>query len=184
VAWAHPPPAGHLNPFYHPAKGDVVIGIVERRANEDWQVDIGHSHSAILPQLAFAGATKKNCPKFARGDAVAAYVEEVPAAGEALLSCIPRARRAEALGQLAGGTLLRARPADVERLERGGCLARSAARGIGLRVAWGRNGRAFVDAGNAVVSVRVVHALLQALAGEREFAEVLAAIDPSELAVK
>jgi exosome complex component RRP40 len=175
------PFVGHLNTFYHPVKGQIVIGIIERRVNEDWHVDIGYSHSALLPQLAFDGATKKNCPKFLRGDAVAAYVEDVPEAGETLLSCVPRSRH-ETFGQLSGGMIIRARPHDLEQLERGEFIAEIAAHSITLRVAWGKNGRAFLDTGNAVLTVQLAQALLDALRSESPadaFRESVANLDLS-----
>lgn len=153
---------GHTAPFYHPSCGDIVIGIVERRRGEDWQVDIGYSHSAILPMLAFDGATKKNCPRFVRGDVVAAFIDAVPDAGETMLSCVPRTK-GESLGPLAGGTLLRLRPNDLERVESDGFIDRVVSRGIPMKVAFGRNGRAFVDTGVAQISVQVVHSIVAAL---------------------
>ena len=55
---------GHTNSFYHPNKNDIVIGIIDKRNGEDWLVDIGFSHQALLPMLAFSGATKKIVQNF------------------------------------------------------------------------------------------------------------------------
>jgi exosome complex component RRP40 len=162
---------GHLNSFYQPQKGDIVIGIVERYLNEDWQVDIGYSHSAILPQLAFAGATKRNCPKFRRGELVAAYIDDVPDAGETLLSCIPRRKMNEEFGPLTGGGLLRCRQTDIDTVERlnlmeiiGARIRATPKAAITLKVAFGKNGRAFIETGNPLVTLQVIHCITEALA--------------------
>lgn len=174
---------GHSAAFYHPVKGEIVIGIIERKYGEDWQVDIGYSHSAILPQLAFDGATKKNCPKFKRGDLVAGYVEDVPEAGEALLSCVPRTKT-ENFGPLAGGTLLRLRPSDLETVQSSGFVNAIADKKIPLRVAFGCNGRAFIDTGCSPISVQIVHCICAALKEENPleaFEKLLSRIDISLL---
>jgi exosome complex component RRP40 len=168
---AAPRIVGHWNSFYEPQKGDIVIGIVERRVNEDWQVDIGHSHLAVLPQLAFAGVTKRNCPKFRRGDLVAAYVGEVPVAGETLLSCIPRRKMNEEFGPLTGGGLVRGRPTDIDTIKRlklmeliGARIRQNQDAAITFKVAFGKNGRAFIEIGNPAVTIQVIHCITEALA--------------------
>lgn len=173
---------GHTSAFYHPVPGDIVIGIVERKYGEDWQVDIGYSHSAILPQLAFDGATKKNCPKFKRGDLVAGYIEEVPEAGEALLSCVPRTKT-ETFGPLSGGTLLRLRPSDIERVRNGGFANHVAEKKIPLRVAFGLNGRAFFDTGCSPITVQLVESLKIALRNENPLEAFQSYLDRLDLSL-
>jgi exosome complex RNA-binding protein Rrp4 len=162
---------GHLNSFYQPQKGDTVIGIIERHLNEDWQVDIGYSHSAILPQLAFTGVTKRTCPKFRRGDMVAAYIDDAPDAGETILSCIPRPKMNEEFGPLTGGGLLRCRQADIDTVKRLNLMEIVVARiratpnaAIMLTVAFGKNGRAFIETGNPLVTLQLIHCITEALA--------------------
>lgn len=155
---------GHLNSFYKPKKGNIVIGFVERRNVDDWLVDIGYSHSAILPQLAFDGVTKKNAPKFNRGEVVVAFVEEVPENGEVLLSCLSRTPN-EKLGRVLGGNILRCRPEDMNKIAEYEFQQKISQKSP-LTVAKGENGRMWVDTGNPATSVMVTHAITTALGSE------------------
>lgn len=143
---------GHKNQFYEPRESDVVIGVIWGRNMDEWLVDIASSHFASLPQLAFDGASKKNYPKFERGDLVAAAVAAVPKPDEVLLTCV----RGAPLGKLEGGTLLRCRSADAERTR--GMLSRANATTV-----IGRNGRIFVRGEDDVASLRIVDCVLRAL---------------------
>lgn len=152
--------AGHTNFYYHPKQDDIVVGIINRKADTDWLVDIGSSHSAILPMLAFDGATKKTCPKFKRGEMIACYIEEVPKCGEVLLSCISRTKQ-EKLGPLVGGTLLRCRNRDIQRIFDLGLLEKATQAKI--KAVKGMNGRLFIEAQTAEVSERICYAVMAAL---------------------
>ena len=171
---------GHTNTFYHPNCGDVVIGIIDKRVNDDWSVDIGFSHMALLNMLSFDGATKRNCPKFKRGEVVAAFVEEVPDAGEVLLSCKPRTKK-ETLGQLAGGTIIRSRPRDLQKIADLGLLKMVSEKTSTLKCSFGKNGRLYIDTGNAVTSVLAANAIMVALENkenpEEELSRLLNNID-------
>ena len=145
---------GHNNYFYHPKVGDIVIGIVDRKNQDDWLVDIGYSHNAFLPGMAFDGVTKKSAPRFEKGELVACYVEEVPDAGEVLLSCLQRTQN-EHFGRLTGGTLLRMRPKDLSVIDAIGFNDLVSAKSA-LSVAKGENGRFWFDTGNAVTATQLV----------------------------
>ena len=169
---------GHNNVFYQPQQDDVVIGIVEKRMNDDWLVDIGFSHFALLPSLSFDGATKKNAPKFQKGECVAAYVEEVPAAGEIVLSCISRTKN-DSLGRITGGTLVRARPKDLLLIQQYQFLEEVAKKSA-ITQCFGKNGRLYIDLKNAVTTILVSNAIIQALSAEdpiQEFQNLLSQID-------
>ena len=43
-------------------KGDRVLGVVTKTTGRSYRVDIGSAVSAVLPELAFEGATKRNKP--------------------------------------------------------------------------------------------------------------------------
>jgi exosome complex component RRP40 len=151
---------GHTKYFYHPKVGDIVIGIVDRRNMDDWLVDIGYSHNAYLPGMAFDNVTKKSAPKFERGELVICYVEEVPEAGEVLLSCIGRTAN-EKLGRLAGGVLLRMRPKDIgvfEKIDFYNIVSKKTQ----LTVAVAVNGRLWFDTGNAVSGIQLLTLIKQA----------------------
>ena len=59
---------------YWPGLGDHVIGIVTDKGAEDYKLDIGASSKALLPVLAFDGASKRNRPHLAVGALVYARV--------------------------------------------------------------------------------------------------------------
>ena len=54
---------------------DEVIGVVVARGADSYRVDIGSSRDALLPFLAFEGATKRNRPNLAVGTLVYARVQ-------------------------------------------------------------------------------------------------------------
>lgn len=62
---------------YVPAAQESVIGVVVARSGENWRVDIGSAHMAILDGLAFEGATKRNRPNLKVSIAQATRVQEV-----------------------------------------------------------------------------------------------------------
>ena len=65
---------------YRPALEDRVVGIVEERAGSDgaggdlYRINIGASHPALLSNLQFEGATKRNKPSFQPGQLLYARV--------------------------------------------------------------------------------------------------------------
>ena len=169
---------GHTNSFYHPNKNDIVIGIIDKRNGEDWLVDIGFSHQALLPMLAFSGATKKNCPKFQRGEVVVAFVEEVPDSGEIILSCIER-KKNEKLGRLTGGTLVRARPKDIERIKDLNLIDKIATKSA-ITCSFAQNGRLYIDLSNDILTVLVSNLITNCLSSpepEQYFDKGLETID-------
>lgn len=69
-------------------------------------VDIGAPFQALLPQLAFEGATKRNRPDIKPGDVVYARVTLAQRDMEPQLSCVDAMGRASGFGQLKGGVVL------------------------------------------------------------------------------
>jgi len=157
-------PVGHLTSYYHPKKDDLVIGIIDRKMLDDWLVDIGSSHCAYLPGLAFDGATKKNCPVFDRGELIIAFIEEVPEAGEVLLNCVARTPN-EKLGRLSGGSILRLRPEDMNKV---GSLqiAQLVSTKTSLTMAKGENGRMWLDTGKPISTIQLINSIKIALQSE------------------
>ncbi len=60
---------------YVPKVGDHVIGIVESKHVEEYKLNVGGPSAAILPVLAFDGATKRNRPHLEVGALVYARIE-------------------------------------------------------------------------------------------------------------
>jgi exosome complex component RRP40 len=106
---------------YRPQVEDRVLGIVEDRVASDdgggdvYRINIGGSHPALLSNLSFEGATKRNKPNLQTGMLVYARIHSVPDAMDPSLSCqlgphdggIPRKdwmTNEGAYGELKGGT--------------------------------------------------------------------------------
>ena len=110
---------------YRPHQEDRVVGIVEDRMGQDgnggdyYRVNIGASHLAILSNLAFEGATKRNKPHLQVGQVVYARVSSLnDGLLEPSLSCLlgphdagmPRKdwmTSEGCYGELKGGNLIR-----------------------------------------------------------------------------
>jgi exosome complex component RRP40 len=106
---------------YRPQVEDRVLGIVEDRVASDdsggdvYRINIGGSHPALLSNLSFEGATKRNKPNLQTGMILYARVQSVPDVMDPSLSCqlgpldggIPRKdwmTNEGAYGELKGGT--------------------------------------------------------------------------------
>ena len=72
---------------YIPATGDVVVGIVSDRNADFYRVQLHATSAAILPVLAFDGATKRNKPSLLVGAVVFARVAKCSRHMEPELSC-------------------------------------------------------------------------------------------------
>ena len=150
---------GHQVSYYKPKENDVVIGIVIKRSGDDWLVDIGDFHKAILPYLSFPDATKSSYPKFNQGDIIAALVEEVPECGEVKLTCIHEIQK---LGPLNGGALVRCRQSDIEKIDEFQYFSIIAQK-FPLTCAKGQNGRLWLDANDPIISIQLANAIISAL---------------------
>jgi exosome complex component RRP40 len=79
---------------YRPLHEDRVIGVVEDRVASDgsggdiYRVNIGGPHPALLSNLSFEGASKRNKPNLSPGTLVYARVQSTPPAMDPTLSCI------------------------------------------------------------------------------------------------
>lgn len=106
---------------YRPQLEDRVVGIVEDRVASDGaggdvhRINIGGPHPALLSNLSFEGATKRNKPNLQTGMLLYARVNAVPASMDPTLSCqlgphdggIPRKdwmTNEGTYGELKGGT--------------------------------------------------------------------------------
>ncbi|KIX04954.1 uncharacterized protein Z518_05825 [Rhinocladiella mackenziei CBS 650.93] len=144
---------------YVPKAGDLVIAQVRTSSTDFFHLFINsHSQQAILPQLAFEGATKKTRPQLKSNDLVYAKVVSAQKNMEVELSCVnPSTGKSEpdGLGPLTGGMVFDVSPGLAERL-----LRRQSAVALdelgsklpgGFEIAVGRNGRVWVDCPEAGV---------------------------------
>ncbi len=72
---------------YFPAVGDAVVGVVTDRNAEAYRVRLHGTTAALLPVLAFDGATKRNKPTLAIGALVFARVAAVSKHLDVELTC-------------------------------------------------------------------------------------------------
>ena len=78
----------HNQRKYIPAVEDFVVCVVTGRSADFFTCDIGGPSSAMLPTLAFDGATKRNRPNLQVGDLVYARVTDAPKDMDPELSCM------------------------------------------------------------------------------------------------
>lgn len=98
---------------YEPALENMVVAIVVEKHSEDYRVALHGTDTAVLPALAFEGATKRNKPTLAVGAAVFCRVTRATRNAECEVSCIePGSSKSwvgkqTTYGELDGGTLVR-----------------------------------------------------------------------------
>jgi exosome complex component RRP40 len=144
---------------YIPKAGDLVIAQVRMSAAESFHLHINaYSPQAILPQLAFEGATKKTRPQLKSNDLVYAKVVSAQKNMEIELSCVnPATGKAEpdGLGPLNGGMVFEVSPGLAERLLKKQGVAALEELGSrlhgGFEIAVGKNGKVWVDCPEAGV---------------------------------
>lgn len=141
------------NSRYIPCTGDLVIAQIYRSGMDFFQVHItAHSQQAVLPQLAFEGATKKTRPQLKTNDLVYAKVVSAQKNMEVELTCVnPSTGKSEpdGLGPLNGGMLFQVSTGLTERLlkKQGVVVLSELGERLqgGFEVAVGKNGKVWVD---------------------------------------
>jgi exosome complex component RRP40 len=158
---------------YTPRTGDLVIAQVRVSSTDFFHVIISpYGTQAILPQLAFEGATKKTRPQLKSGDLVYAKVVFAQRNMDIELSCVnPSTGKAEpdGLGPLSGGMVFDVSAGLAERmLRREGCEFLEELGGKitgGFEICVGRNGRVWIDSGGGVRGVIAVGRCLKEVDG-------------------
>ncbi|KAL9559667.1 hypothetical protein PS6_000667 [Mucor atramentarius] len=93
---------------YIAATGESVVGTVIAKMGEYFRVDIGTAHSAVLPMLAFEGATKRNKPNLNVQSLVYCRVSMANPDMEPELECVnPKTGKADGFGELVGGFVIK-----------------------------------------------------------------------------
>jgi exosome complex component RRP40 len=155
---------------YIPYVNDVVVGVVVDRVGGDhYRVAIGAATPALLPLLAFEGATKRNRPHLAPGHVVYARVTQVPTPqrfAETELSCqAPGSAKSwtsgEAIfGRLAGGTLFRISLAAARQMIRQDApVLQQLGKQLVFELAIGMNGIVWVKGRTTRTTILVRHAI-------------------------
>ena len=144
---------------YIPKAGDLVIAQFRTSSTDFFHLHINaHSPQAILPQLAFEGATKKTRPQLKPNDLVYAKVVAAQKNMEIELSCVnPSTGKAEpdGLGPLTGGMVFDVSPGLAERLLKKQGVVALDELGTklpgGFEIAVGKNGKVWVECPEAGV---------------------------------
>lgn len=91
---------------YVPTVGDEVLGVVVRKNLGDFAILDLHTHQALLPLVAFNGATKRSKPQLELGNVIYCRVEKLAAEGQdTLVSCVdPKSRKGWQTGEVMYGT--------------------------------------------------------------------------------
>ncbi|CRK30800.1 hypothetical protein BN1723_004040 [Verticillium longisporum] len=156
---------------YVPSVGDLVIGTVQRSAQEAFLVHLAdYSAAVLLPQFSFELASKKNRPQLPSGALVYARVASAEKHMDAELECVnPSTGKADGLGPLTGGMLFNISLGMARRL----LMPRSAEEGkvvvldelgslgAAFETAVGRNGRLWVNSESVKTIIAVGRAVQQ-----------------------
>ncbi|KAJ2786007.1 exosome non-catalytic core subunit rrp40 [Coemansia javaensis] len=146
---------------YVAAEGEPVVGVVVARHGEGYRVDIGAAHDALLPLLAFEGATKRNKPSLALGTVVYARVVVANSFMDPEIECYnSNTGKSEGYGELAGGFMFKCSLGLARRLiaSRAPVLAALGAE-LPFEIAIGVNGRVWVCADGPEKTVLVANAI-------------------------
>lgn len=149
---------------YIPTEGDVVVGVITDKHFENFTVDIGAPFSAVLPQLSFEGATRRNRPNLHVGDVVHARVVHAHRDADPVLSCTDTAGRAAGFGHLKGGMLLTVSSSLARQLLSASPPApvlEALGTSLAFELAVGLNGKVWVSAATAATSVLVANAIAE-----------------------
>lgn len=152
---------------YIPTPSDLVIATVHHSAADYYHCLITpHTSHALLPHLAFEGATKKTRPQLPSGALVYARMVKADHTSETEIMCYnPSTGKSEGMGELKGGMLFDVSLSMARRLlMKAGdgivvCLEELAEK-IAFEVAVGRNGKVWVK-GAGVRETLLVGRILQ-----------------------
>lgn len=132
---------------YVPARGDLVIGVIQGRIMTDYRVSLQPFSRAVrLGELAFENATRKNKPRLVQGDVIYARVASADPALDPELECFDATTgKAAGFGQLQGGMLIEVGLSFARHLlTEGHPVLESIGKKYPYEVAIGVNGRVWI----------------------------------------
>jgi len=156
------------NRRYVPALGDTVVGVVKDRQSEHYRVRVNGISLALLPFLAFDGATRRNKPDLAPGSLIFARVASCSPHMDPELTCCapPGAPKKDwvtgqgLFGSLQGGRLVHVSLGLSRRLLNPSCaLLSQLSRSFPFEMAVGLNGMVWFVAGDDLLTNTVAEAL-------------------------
>ncbi|KAL9095806.1 MAG: hypothetical protein Q9165_001803 [Trypethelium subeluteriae] len=154
----------HSGGKYVPTVGDLVIATVHHSSADFYHCAITpYTTFALLPQLAFEGATRKTRPILTSGNLVYARVSLANKFMEPELECVqPSTGKADGLGPLKGGMLFdislgMARRLMSPKLKEQARLVvlEELAERVPYEIAVGRNGKLWVNSGSVKSTIAV-----------------------------
>mmetsp|Transcript_1623 Transcript_1623/g.2441 ORF Transcript_1623/g.2441 Transcript_1623/m.2441 type:complete len:276 (-) Transcript_1623:356-1183(-) len=157
----------HHDHKYIPFKEDTVIGVITHQYAEAYTVDISSSTRAVLPTLAFDGASKRNHPNYPVGTVIYCRVESTSPDTDPELSCMVKdgpkkdwMTGQSLFGELKGGHIFKVSLSLVQLLLDPKCVVLEAlANGIAFEVAVGMNGWVWINSEHAYDIVLIVNAV-------------------------
>ncbi|KAJ1645884.1 exosome non-catalytic core subunit rrp40 [Coemansia erecta] len=146
---------------YVAAEGEPVVGVVVARHAEGYRVDIGSAHDALLPLLAFEGATKRNKPNLAVGTTVYARVSVANSLMDPEIECFnSNTGKAEGFGELGEGFMFKCSLGLARRLFSSKAPVLNALGSkLPFEVAVGLNGRVWINTEKPETTVLVANAI-------------------------
>ena len=155
---------------YIPQTNDLVIATVHHSSTDIYHCSITpHTAYALLPQLAFEGATKKTRPQLNHGNLIYARIVQASKHAEPeIVCCNPSTGKSEGMGELKGGmvfdvSLGMARRLLMTKQTEDGRIA--VLEGLGEKLAFeiavGRNGKVWIKAAGVKETLLVGRALME-----------------------
>lgn len=155
---------------YIPQSNDLIIATVHHSSTDVYHCSITpHTVYALLPQLAFEGATKKTRPQLNHGNLIYARILHASKHTEPEIVCYnPSTGKSEGMGELKGGmvfdvSLGMARRLLMTKQREDGRVAVLEELGekVAFEIAVGRNGKVWVKAGGVKETLMVGKALME-----------------------
>ena len=137
------------------------MGRVTSKLAEYYRVDIGTAHSAILPALAFEGATRRNKPNFTPGTLVYCRVAMANRDMEAELECVnPTTGKADGFGELKNGFVIKCSLGLCRRLlDPNTMILRLLGDHFPFEMAVGLNGRVWIHSNSVKDTITLANAI-------------------------
>jgi exosome complex component RRP40 len=156
---------------YVPRAEDPVVGIVLKRTQDRYIVDVGSAHLAALDALAFDGATKRNKPSLQLGALVYCRVTSAYKDMEPEVSCCSSVAQQRKdwvtglgiFGELAGGYCVDVSPAFCRQLHSDESpVLLALGKHLPFECAIGLNGKVWVKTSNHIATIALVHCIQRA----------------------
>ncbi|ORX50484.1 hypothetical protein DM01DRAFT_1337664 [Hesseltinella vesiculosa] len=146
---------------YVAATGESVLGIVTAKMGEYYRLDIGTARPAILHQLAFEGATKRNKPNIGLRSLVYCRVNLANPDMEAELDCVnPTTSKADGFGELKHGFVFSCSLGLCRRLlDPSTAILRLLGEHIPFELAIGMNGRIWINSNSCKETILISNAI-------------------------